>query len=252
MTDLTRHACLHAVQIKNPLKNKPMSGKKSPVKTVLLGIIGLIVLLIVVIIANLFIVSKTGAVITKGQPIGDYGETRYALLVIDLQESTTGEHSIYPCFRENSEVFIGNVNRVIDTFSLSDQPVIYVRSEITNPLINLLNNAYAKGSPGAQCDKRLRMVSDLQVAKKGKDSFRHTNLDSLLVSHRVNELFVVGLDAAECVKATVEAAQNRQYSVNLIEEAVISASKRSTDSMMVYFRSRGVRVIPLDQLSLTP
>ena len=114
-----------------------------------------------------------------------------------------------------------------------------------------MNNSYAKGHPGAQNDKRMQIVSDLEVVKKGKDSFRHTNLDSILISNKVDELYIVGLDAAECVNATVEAAQNRHYTVNLIDEAVLSKSQEMKDSMMVSFKARGVRVINMDNLMIT-
>ena len=102
--------------------------------------------------------------------------------------------------------------------------VIHIRSEISNPLINLLNSSYAKGSPGAQFDKRIKTTSGFEVIKRAKDSFKNTNLDSILTSNKVSELYIVGLDAAECVNATVEASQNRNYTVNLIEEAILSKS----------------------------
>ena len=107
-----------------------------------------------------------------------------------------------------------------------------------------------KVSPGAKYDKRLKIVSDLEVVKRGKDSFRNTNLDSILTSNKVNELYIVGLDAAECVNATVEAAQNRNYRVYLIEEAILSKSKAMKDSMIVYFKDRGVKIINIDSLNM--
>jgi nicotinamidase-related amidase len=63
-------------------------------------------------------------------------------------------------------------------------------------------------------------------------------------------LYIVGLDAAECVNATVEAAQNRNYRVNLIEEAILSKSKEKKDSMIVNFKDRGVRIINIDSLNI--
>lgn len=229
-------------------KNKTMTKKKVPVKKIVLGIIGMVILFIVVVFANLFIAGQYESIVSKGQPIGHFEETKQALLVIDIQEATTGNVSIYPYFRDKSEIFINNLNQIVDSFRILNLPVVYVRSEITNPFINLLNGSYAKGSPGVKNDKRLRIVSNLEVVKKGKDSFRNTNLDSILNGNKVNELCIVGLDAAECVNATVEAAQNRNYRVTLIEDAVLSKSKESTDSMLTCFRNRGVRVIQINKL----
>lgn len=227
-----------------------MTRKKGIVKKIIFGIIGAIILFVVIMIVNLIIVFKNGSIISDGQPIENYSENNYALVVVDIQEATTGDVSMYPYFKENSENLIININQIVDSFKMRSYPVVYIRSEITNPLINLINSSYAKGNPGAKYDKRLKIVSNLEVVKNGEDSFKNTNLDSILTSNKVNELYIIGLDAAECVNSTVEAAQNRGYKVNIIEEAVMSKSKRMMDSMMVSFRDRGVRVIQKDSLAL--
>jgi nicotinamidase/pyrazinamidase len=227
-----------------------MTKKKGIAKKIILGIIGTIVLFVIIMIANLIIVGKNESIVSKGQPIQNYNEPEYALLVIDIQEATTGDVSMYPFFKQNSANLIENINQITDRFKVRNIPVVYIRSEITNPLINLINSSYAKGHPGAKNDKRLKIVSELEVVKKNKDSFRNTSLDSILISNKVNELYIVGLDAAECVNATAEAAQNRNYRVNLIEEAILSKSKEMKDSMIVNFKERGVRVINIDSLNL--
>ncbi len=128
---------------------------------------------------------------------------------------------------------------------MHNYPVIYIRIEINNPFINLINSSYAKGSPGVQYEKLLRIVSNIEA---NKDSFRKTNLDDILTKNNVNELYIVGLDAAECVNATVEASLNRKYKVNIIAEAVISNSESKTDSMMVCFREKVIRIMNLDSV----
>ena len=227
-----------------------MAEKKGIVKRIIFGIIGTIILFVVIVIVNLIIVQKNESIVSKGKPIKKYSEHNYALLVIDIQEATTGEFSMYPFFKTNSDNLIKNINQIVESFNSQNNPVIYVRSEITNPLINLINSSYAKGSLGAKNDKRLKIVSGLEVVKSGKDSFRNTNLDSILINNKVNELYIVGLDAAECVSATVEAAQNRNYKVNLIAEAILSKSKEMKDSMIVNFKYRGARVINIDSLNI--
>lgn len=227
-----------------------MARKKGLVKRIIFGIIGVIILFILVVIVNLIIVGKYASIITKGLPIENNGEHHYALLVIDIQEATTGDVSMYPFFKKNSEALIKSINQIADSFRIQNIPVVYVRSEITNPLVNLINSSYAKGHPGAKFDKRLKTASGIEVVKKSKDSFRNTTLDSILISNKVNELYIVGLDAAECVNATVEAAQNRNYRVNIIEEAILSKSKEKKDSMIVNFRNRGVRVTNIDSLNM--
>jgi len=227
-----------------------MVKKKGIMKKIILGTIGTIFLFVIIVIINLVVFEKNGSVVSKGQIIKNYNERNYALLVIDIQEATTGVVSKYPFFEMNSDVLIKNINRIIESFINQNALVIYVRSEISNPLINLVNNSYAKGSLGARLDKRLKIVTDIEIVKIGEDSFRNTNLDSILTRNKISELFIVGLDAAECVNSTVEAAQNRNYRVNLIDEAILSKSIDMKDSMIVNFKTRGVKIIALDSLNL--
>ncbi|MDB4581630.1 isochorismatase family protein [Draconibacterium sp.] len=227
-----------------------MTMNKKILKKIIFGIIGVIILFILIVVMNLVVLFKNESIVSKGQPIQNYGKKNYALLVVDIQEVITGSHSIFPRLQDKSENLIQKINQAIDSFEMHSYPVVYIRSEITNPFINLINSSYAKGSPGVQYDKRLKIVSNLEVVKTGKDSYRKTNLDDILTGNKVNELYIVGLDAAECVNVTVEASQNRHYNVNIIKEAVISKSERKTDSMMMKFKEMGVKVISMDSLNI--
>ncbi|MCX6302738.1 MAG: cysteine hydrolase [Bacteroidia bacterium] len=226
-----------------------MTKKKGLVKKIIFGILGTIILFVLIVFINLIISGQYESVVTKGQPIENYSKRKSALLVIDIQEATTGHLSMYPFFRKNSDELIKNINWIVDCFNDHNILVIHIRSEISNPLINLLNSSYAKGSPGAQFDKRIKTTSGLVVIKRAKDSFKNTNLDSILTGNKVSELYLVGLDAAECINATVEASQNRNYTVNLIEEAILSESTGMKDSMMTVFKNRGVNVLHIDSLN---
>lgn len=227
-----------------------MKINKKILKKSMFIILGVIILFILIVIVNLVVLVKNESIVSKGQPIQNYDKKNCALLVVDIQEVITGDYSIYPSLQEKSENLIQKINQTIDSFEVHNYPVVYIRSEITNPFINLINRTYAKGSLGVQYDKRLKIVSNMEIVKTGMDSFRKTNLDELLTKNKVNVLYIVGLDAAECINATVEASQNRHYNVNIIKEAVISKSKYTTDSMMVLFKNKGVRVMNLNSLDL--
>jgi nicotinamidase-related amidase len=224
--------------------------KKGLVKKIIFGILGTIILFVLIVFINLIISGQYESIVTKGQPIENYSKRKSALLVIDIQEATTGHLSMYPFFQKNSDELIKNINRITDSFNNQNILVIHIRSEISNPLINLLNSSYAKGSPGAQFDKRVKTTSGLEVIKRAKDSFKNTNLDSILTSNKVSELYIVGLDAAECINATVEASQNRNYKVNIIEEAILSKSTGMKDSMIAVFKDRSVKVLHIDSLDV--
>ena len=227
-----------------------MTKKKRRIKKIIFGILGIIILFVLIVFINLIISGQYESIVTKGQPIDNYSEHKSALLIIDIQEATTGHLSMYPFFKMNSDELIKNINRIAYSFNNQNILVIHIRSEISNPLINLLNSSYAKGSPGAQFDKRIKTTFGFEVIKRAKDSFKNTNLDSILTSNKVSELYIVGLDAAECINATVEASQNRNYTVNLIEEAILSKSTEMKDSMIVVFKDRGVNVLHIDSLKV--
>ena len=228
-----------------------MNKKKGLIKKIMLGITGLIILFILIVFINLLITGHAGSVITKGLPIESYPHPGSALLVIDIQEATTGNLSMTPFFKEKSGEFIKNINRVIDSCKTHDILIVLIRNEISNPLINLVNNSYAKGSPGAKFDKRLNTTSGIEVIKRAMDSFKNTNLDSLLTVNKVSKLYIVGLDAADCINATVEAAQNRKYNVNLIKEAILSETAETRDSMLGVFKNKGVNVLHIESLEVT-
>lgn len=227
-----------------------MTKKKGLIKKIIFGILGFIILFFLIVLINLLITEQYGSIVTKGLPIENYNHPKSALLVIDIQEATTGHLSLTPSYQKNSEELIKSINRVIDSCINHNILIVFIRNEISNPLINLINNSFAKGSLGAQFDKRMKTTSGLEVIKKAKDSFKNTNLDSLLTSNKVSKLYIVGLDAADCINATVEASQNRHYTVNLFEEAILSKTSETKDSMIIVFKNRGVNVLHVDSLKV--
>lgn len=227
-----------------------MTMKKGLIKKIIFGILGFIILFVLIVFINLIITEQYGSIVTTGQPIEKYTHPKSALLVIDIQEATTGYLSLTPFFQENSDELIRNINRVIDSCINHNVLVILIRNEISNPFINLINNSYAKGSQGAQFDKRINTTSGLEIIKRAKDSFKNSNLDSLLTSNKVSKLYIVGLDAAECINATVEASLKRNYNINLIEEAILSKTTETKDSMIIVFKDRGVNVLHIDSLQV--
>ena len=211
--------------------------------------LGAIVLFIAVLIGNLLLFEQRASVVSEGEPIATSDEVHPALLVIDVQEATTGKSSLNQYYMAESEDLIPTINGLAESFHLHNLPVIYIRSEIRNHLINLLNSSYAAGSLGARFDKRLNLVSDMEVVKSRNDAFFKTSLDELLRKHQINQLYIAGLDAAHCINTTVAAAQNRNYNVALIRDAILSESEQMKDSMMTVFQARGVQLIRMDSLT---
>ena len=227
-----------------------MAKKKGLVKKIILGVIGTIILFIIVLFVNFKIFENNFSGVSQGQPIEHYSERKAALLVVDIQEGTTGDVSKNLFYKKHSDKLIEKINHISDVFKNKNSLILYIRSEISNPLINLLDNSYAKGSLGAKFDKRLKVDSGLEVVKVGNDSFSDTDLDKILISNKISDLYIVGLDAAYCIKITSEAARNRNYHINLIEEAILSESEAMKDSMITDFRNRGIELLDIGSIDI--
>lgn len=206
--------------------------------------IGLTLLLMLVVLGgNLVIFEKQSSKVSQGLPIRKYNSEKSALLVIDLQEYTTGKLSADTCYTEGSDNYIGLINRIIDTARVKDIPVVYVKSEISDILINLINNSLKPGSPGVSFDKRMKVISDLIVSKQREDAFSNPRLDSILISNQVSKLYVTGLDAAHCVKSTMLAAKNRGYKIIVINDAIVAKSDLLKAKMLIEYTEKGIDIV---------
>jgi nicotinamidase/pyrazinamidase len=212
-------------------------------KKVILTIVSLLVLFVLVLFVNYKIWDKKGSRISQGKPIIQKETKKQALMVIDIQEGITGKSSTNDFFTKNSEKLINAVNLVIDSVAAHRIPVIYIRNEISNPLINMLNNSLAKGSPGAALDERLKIVSDYIFSKDVGDAFSNLLLDSLLIKKDINGLVFTGLDLGQCVKNTILGAKNRNYDICLISDAVISNPDSIKESLLDEFNQMGCGIM---------
>ena len=213
------------------------------VKKIVLRILLALGLVIVVLVVNYMVFNLTSSKISEGSPIPDPPPANTALLVIDIQGGTTGETSALNGLKEQSEVLIRNVNELAKDMYSRDQPVIYIRTEVANPLINVLNNTMARGTEGAELDPRLHLQPGEVVVKRRSDSFIGTGLDQILQDHQVGNLVLVGLDAGQCVKSTAQAALNRGYQVTVFEDAVITNDPGDKDGALGELRDMGVEIV---------
>jgi nicotinamidase-related amidase len=100
-----------------------------------------------------------------------------------------------------------------------------------------------KGSPGAELDDRLRIVSDYIINKDKGDAFSNPLLDSILINNNINKLVFTGLDLAQCVNSTILAAVNRNYKICVISDAVITDPDSLKNGILEKFKQSGFEVI---------
>ena len=202
-----------------------------------------LVLIILILVINYIIFQNTVTEISEGEPITQKDTIKQALLVIDIQEGTTGNYSDYEYFMKKSEEIINTINLVADSSVKSQIPVIYIKTVLHNFLINILNDTYAPESLGSKLDARLNLVSDNIFSKEKADAFTNPALDSFLVKNEINKLVFTGLDLTGCVNYTILAADNRNYKICLISDAVLAKSDSLTQAKLDEFNQKGFEII---------
>lgn len=212
-------------------------------KKIIIIVLSVPTLCIIILAVNYIIFEKTGSRISVGEPITPRDTVKKALLVIDVQESITGKLSTNDHYILKSGEMIENINRIIDSAIRKDIPVIYVKNEITNFLLNILNNSLAKGSEGAELDSRLRIASDYIINKDKSDAFSNPALDSILNKNEINKLVFTGVDLAYCVNSTIQAAANRNYQICLVSDALLSKSDSMKAEMLDKYKERGFEIV---------
>ncbi len=213
------------------------------IKKILLWSLLSVILIICVLIINLIVTEKIASIVTEGTPIENYNTLNSALLVIDIQEGLTGEASGIEGYKSAADDLIQIINTITKKSDENGILVIYIRNEISNPLINILNNSLAKGSPCAELDQRLNIASDYILSKKKEDAFSNSNLDSILIKSEISRLFVVGLDASHCVNSTIEGGRNRGYKIAALSDAIISDPDTVKIQMLKEYAGKGVKIL---------
>jgi len=212
-------------------------------KKIITSVVSVLVLSFLILVVNYIIVDKYQSQISEGEPIVQKDTIRKAVLVIDIQEGITGKRATDDYYILKSDELIRNINRVADSSARNHIAVVYVKSEISNFLINILNSSLAKGGFGAQFDSRLKVVSDLIINKDKSDAFSNPSLDSILIKNDINKLVFAGIDLAECVNSTILAAANRKYRICVISDAVLSKSDSLKNVTLDKFKHSGFEII---------
>lgn len=192
------------------------------------------------------------SMVSKGEIIPKYSSSKSALLVIDIQEGTTGSHSLLPRYKNQAKQFIENVNKVIQKADFFNIPVIYIYHENTNFLFNLVSGGIMKkDSPGSDIDSRIHILSQHWFPKHKMDAFSNPELDIFLRKNQINHLYITGLDAAFCVDRTIKAALNRHYKITYITDAVISQKNENKQKIINGYTDKKIMLTNVKKIMTT-
>jgi nicotinamidase-related amidase len=177
--------------------------------------------------------------------IGNYDNPQKALLVIDMQIDYIDENGKFPIERGQINNLIETVNNIIAEFNDNDYQIIYIRRLFRkNDIKNIFRNfAVIKGTTGAEIDPRINIVSDDIFDKYTPSAFPNKRFENFLISNQINELYVCGVMADECVYETALSAFNSGYIVNYCANAVGSSSVKNIENAIEKLRKKGINII---------
>jgi nicotinamidase/pyrazinamidase len=206
------------------------------------------VILIIFIIGLLIILETYISKPTQGNKIEIYKDPQKAVLVIDIQEDYTGTTAKPPFPYKDSQKLISTVNTITEAASKKNIIVIYIRQELEGFWGKLLSNLIGggtvfKGNPGTEIDKRISIISSNVFPKPRSDAFSNPRLEEFLIQHRVNELYLIGLDAAGCVHNTAKGALNRGYTVNIITDSIVLMDDNKWDKIIQQYTNEDIYLI---------
>jgi len=180
---------------------------------------------------------------TRGKRIGSYPHPTIALLVMDIQESSGGKTAVAPL--PSTTPFgrmIAAVNSLIECFEAAGLEVAYVRQVFSSSMITRLHGGrILAGRMEPRICRWVKVVNGNDFAKNRTDAFSNRQLEQFLVERQVDQIFLVGLDAAFCVYYTALGALNRGYKVTVVTDAVMTG--RNMAQVLKRYRSKGIEVM---------
>jgi len=180
---------------------------------------------------------------TRGRRIGSYPRPTKALLVLDIQESGAVKAGGLPLPAGTPfGRMIEAVNRLIGAFDSAGLEVAYVRQVFSNNFISRLHGGrILAGRLEPRICRWVTVVNNNDFAKNRTDAFSNRQLEQLLVDRQVDELFLVGLDAAFCVYYTALGALQRGYRVTVVTDAVMTG--RDMARVLDRYRTKGIAIM---------
>jgi nicotinamidase-related amidase len=176
---------------------------------------------------------------TRGKRIARYPQPRKALLVLDLQEGYVSSPGRELVTLRPPTRLTETVNRLIDHAERTGMVVAYVRQVFGSSLLLRLHGGRRQGK--VIVDRRIRVINANDFEKDRTDAFSSRPLEQLLIDQQVDELFLVGADAAYCVFTTALGAKSRGYEVSVVADAV--ASRHDLREVFGRYRRKGIGVV---------
>mgnify|MGYP002524582868 CR=1 FL=1 len=148
-----------------------------------------------------------------------------ALVVIDLQNDIT----------KNYRDIIGNVNVAIARAQENGLTVIYIKHNN----VTAGTRTFKEGTRGAEFVPELKIVSENMFVKTKSSALTSEAFAAFIRENKIEEFFIVGADAAACVKSTCFNLKKEGYAVHVLSDCITSYDKGKIAEMLTYYASKG-------------
>lgn len=177
--------------------------------------------------------------------------TASAVLLIDLQRDfLAGPGSRMPVSAKGAEAVLRVANEILGGKQLQGVLPIFIVNEFPQSatVMNAFrHHAAVAGTPGADLDPRLADPGEAKkFAKARASAFSNPALENYLRSEGIRHLYVLGVMAEACVRATVVAARKRSYRVTVIADAVASTSAWKVSVALWFMQRAGAEMVYLN------
>ncbi|MFQ5630620.1 MAG: cysteine hydrolase family protein [bacterium] len=79
--------------------------------------------------------------------------------------------------------------------------------------------------------------------KPKSDAFSNPKLEEFMIDQKVNELYLVGLDADGCLHCTAQGALNRGYTVNIITDGIALREEEKWQELLKQYQQEGITLM---------
>ncbi len=156
-----------------------------------------------------------------------------ALVVIDLQNDIT----------KNYREIIENVNAAIDWAVQKELWVVYIQHNN----LSAGTRTFKPGTHGAELVPEMKVVSDHIFTKAKSNALTSEAFATFIQERGISEFYVVGADAAACIKSTCYNMRKSGYAVHVLSDCITSYDKKKLPELLAYYESKGCEVLTLSQ-----
>lgn len=164
----------------------------------------------------------------------NYSMKSSALVVIDLQNDIT----------KNYREIVENVNVAIDWAVQKELWVVYIQHNN----LSAGTRTFKPGTHGAELVPEMKVVSDHIFTKVKSNALTSEAFAAFIQEHSITDFYVVGADAAACIKSTCYNMTKSGYTVHVLSDCITSYDKKKLPEMLAYYENKGCSVLTLNEV----